>query len=488
MKLTDADVDRFIATHGAEVEARYKADERTYKAVKPQLKLRQIFIAKLERAAARRRRARAARAAGRSGCGQRRGLGERRPRQDATQKDEPRRTTKKAAEAGRHADRGREGQARGRARGDRGRQAEVRRRREAAQHRRGFKANGGELGWRTADNAMLGDKAVSDAVKALKPGEMTPVITTDQRRVPRDRRGRSAKATCYDQVKHEIAKELARDVWGKEAAKRAAIAALDKARGGVGLNLDQMYEKEKTPEGPGGIDIQQIINDPNLTDEQKQQLLQMMLQQGQKSGAIVVESKDQPAAWYAQADGAASARPRGRRRRHRHRRRRPQRLGRKALAAARPLRPQARPLRPQARRLRRLARRAPAAGSGAGSAAATTPAAAPTPPAAADITPSSDVLPQFGEVEKPTVARFGPAPRSSTMSGIGSSKEAAAALFDELSPGMLAKQVYEGDGGYIVVQLISRSAAQGRRTSTRTPIGSSRSCARRARRRSSRSG
>ena len=57
------------------------------------------------------------------------------------------------------------------------------------------KANGGELGWRTADNAMLGDKAVTDAVKALKPGEMTPVITTDQRRVPRHRRGRSAKAT-----------------------------------------------------------------------------------------------------------------------------------------------------------------------------------------------------------------------------------------------------------------------------------------------------
>jgi hypothetical protein len=66
------------------------------------------------------------------------------------------------------------------------------------------------------------------------------------------------------------------------------------------------------------------------------------------------------------------------------------------------------------------------------------------------------VLPQFGEVQKPTVARFGPAPRSSTMSGIGSSKEAAAALFDELSPGMLAKRVYEGDGGYAVVQLITR--------------------------------
>lgn len=42
------------------------------------------------------------------------------------------------------------------------------------------------------------------------------------------------------------------------------------------------------------------------------------------------------------------------------------------------------------------------------------------------------------------------------MSGIGSSKEAAAALFDELSPGMLAKRVYEGDGAYTVVQLITR--------------------------------
>ena len=32
-----------------------------------------------------------------------------------------------------------------------------------------------------------------------------------------------------------------------------------------------------------------------------------------------------------------------------------------------------------------------------------------------------------------------------------------AALFDELTPGMLAKKVYEGDGAYAVVQLISRS-------------------------------
>src|SRR5260221_9818793 len=48
MRIGDADVDRFLAGHTDEVQARYKADERTYKAVKPQLKLREIFIAKLE--------------------------------------------------------------------------------------------------------------------------------------------------------------------------------------------------------------------------------------------------------------------------------------------------------------------------------------------------------------------------------------------------------------------------------------------------------
>jgi len=46
LKITDADVDRFVAGHKDEIEARYKADERTYKGVKPQVLLRQIFIAK----------------------------------------------------------------------------------------------------------------------------------------------------------------------------------------------------------------------------------------------------------------------------------------------------------------------------------------------------------------------------------------------------------------------------------------------------------
>src|SRR5690242_10864915 len=51
MHLTDADVSRYLQAHEADVKARYKADERTYKDVKPQLQLREIFIAKAEPAA-----------------------------------------------------------------------------------------------------------------------------------------------------------------------------------------------------------------------------------------------------------------------------------------------------------------------------------------------------------------------------------------------------------------------------------------------------
>src|SRR5262245_18617947 len=46
MRLGEADIKRFLEGHGAEVEARYKADERTYKGVKPQIEIREIFIPK----------------------------------------------------------------------------------------------------------------------------------------------------------------------------------------------------------------------------------------------------------------------------------------------------------------------------------------------------------------------------------------------------------------------------------------------------------
>jgi hypothetical protein len=43
------------------------------------------------------------------------------------------------------------------------------------------------------------------------------------------------------------------------------------------------------------------------------------------------------------------------------------------------------------------------------------------------------------------------------MPGINGSKEAQAALFDELSPGMIAKRLYETKDGFVLLQLIART-------------------------------
>jgi hypothetical protein len=237
-------------------------------------------------------------------------------------------------------------------------------------------------------------------------------------------------------------------VWSKEAAKRDALEALAKARGGTGKNLDDLFEKEPTKPG---FDLQDIMNNPNLTPEQKQQLFQQLLQsqQGQKHGALEVHEKDVPVAWYADADGAGqsaggSAAPAA--------------AGTTAAGSAAPAAAPTGGATPAA------GSAAPPTGSAgsAGSAASTgsaTPAEAPAAPAApVEITASSDVLPQFGEIAKPKVNRYGPAPRQDKMQGIGGSKPAIEALFDELAAGNLGKKIYEGDGGsYVVLQLINRS-------------------------------
>ena len=494
MKLTDADVERFLSTHAADVEARYKTDERTYKGVKPQLQLRQIFIAKLEdeKPATPPTPPPPAPGAG-SAAGSGAGSGS-----AAAPVAPPKVEEKKAAgpKVGMSIDDAKKKLEDARASIAAGKQKFV----DAAKQLNtdeAMKASGGELGWRTADNAMLGDKAVTDAVKALKPGEMTPVIPTDRGVFLVMAESKREGDLSFDQVKSELAKELAKDVWAKEAAKRAALAALEKARGGTGMNLDQMYEKEEAPSSPG-LDINQILNDPNLTQEQKQKILQMMLQQQQgKSGALEIESTDVPAAWYAQADGpsgsAATTPPAG--------------SGtaptpaagsanapksgaatapKTGAGSATPTAPKTGSAAPTAPKTGSATAPATGAGSalpaaGAGSATATPPptgsagsTAAPatgsgsatgavpptTPPApaAVEVVPSTDTLPAFDTVKPPNVTRFGPAPRSSSMSGLGTSKEAVAALFDELSPGMLAKKVYEADGGFVLMQLISRSA------------------------------
>ncbi len=87
---------------------------------------------------------------------------------------------------------------------------------------------------------------------------------------------------------------------------------------------------------------------------------------------------------------------------------------------------------------------------------ATTPPAPPAP-VVEDLAPSKDQLPAIGDVPKAHVNRLGPSPRSKQMPGLGQSKEAVDAVFDELKPGELAPRIFFADNAYILVQLVSRA-------------------------------
>ena len=485
MKLTDADTQRYLTEHAAEVEARYKADERTYTSVKPQLALREIFSPKAVPAAAKPDEpAKADDKAAKPADGK--------AAKPADDKAKPADKTAKADDKAKPADKTAKAD-------DKAKPAEPARpvkpvglpvdaakakldavraeiaagkltfpdaeRQLAAVSSEDAPADNGDRGWQPADGASLGDKAVNDAVKTLKAGEMTPVIASDRGVYLVFASAKREGDLSFDQVKNEIATVLAKDIWSKEAAKRAALDALAKAE--AGKPLDQMFER--APARPGGGGIEEILQNPNLTQEQKQQILEQLMQQQQKHGSLDVHElerrsrevqdegdreavarrsrdvqdegdreADVPVAWYADADGSAkaggSAAPAP---------------GATAPAAEAPPAPPAAPATGSAA----PTGAAPAAGSAA-------PAAAtPTKPAPApEIVASKDTLPQFGEVARPKVEHFGPSPRQAKMLGVGGSKQAIDALFDELAPGGVAKKVYDGDGGsYILLQLVSRA-------------------------------
>lgn len=415
--VSEEDVARYLAAHGAEVEAKFKADERLYKGVKPQVRVRQIFVAKAKPAAP--APAAAAPAAGAAA-----------PAAPAAAPAAP------AAPAPAVL-------------ADAGKTKLEAARTEILAKKRTFvevakqlsseaveRASGGDQGWRTKETPALPETALNDAVKTLKVGEVSEVITTENGfylvTVQEERQG----DLTLDQVKAEIAGDLAKDGWAKEAARRAAIAALDAAQKGVIKDLNKLYKPTARP-SPGTRDIQQLLNDPSLTPEMKQQLLQQFLQQsGDKSGSLSYESENVPAAWtddQAPAGGAAPA------------------AGGAAPAAAGAA--------PAAGAT--AAPAAPAAGATAAPAAgAVDPAAAPAAPvelsAAELMKPSTEQLPEMAAVEPPNVERAGPTPRATRLPELGTSKLAAKAVFDDLAAGQLSQQIYEVDGSYVLVQLIER--------------------------------
>ena len=440
LQITDADLKRYLEAHGADVQARYKADERTYKGVKPELAIRQIFIPKARPEAAKPADDKTAKAADKKPADDKTAkAADKKPTDDKTAKTADRKTTDDKADKkpgvgdapkpyGLPVDVAKAKLEAARASIAAGKLTFVEAEKQlAADASEDAPATNGDRGWHKIDAPGLDEKAVDDAVKTLKAGEMTPVITTDRGVYLVIATEKREGDLSFDQVKLEIAKELARAAWGKEAAKRGALEALAKAQAGKGL--DQLFERELVKPPGGGIE--DIINNPSIPDEQKQQIIQeymKRLQQQQKHGALEVHEQDVPVAWYADADGSGTG----------------------SAGAATPAAGAAAPA---------AAPAAPAAGS-AGSAAGKAPAvAAPAAaPAPVIVAASTEVLPELGTVAPAKVNRLGPSPRQLAMPGIGRSKDAINALFDELMPGGLAKHVYEGDGdSYVVIQLIDRA-------------------------------
>ncbi len=383
IRATEADVERYLKDHDADVQARYKADARTYKATKPAIKLRQIFIAKAVDAP---------KPAEGPGAGS--GSGSATPAPDkkapvAKPIGMPIDDAKKALEAVKTASKEKFIASAKELNTD-----------DAA------KAAAGDIGWHSVENAALGDKILNDAVKALKPGEMTAVLTTDKGAFLLMVDDKREGDLSYDQVKRELGWEMAKDLWAKEAAKRAAIAGLEAAKG---KKLDDVFEKAKPEGGGGGItpeQLQQLLDDPNTPEQTKVQIRNMLNSMGGVHGALEVPSKDVPAGWFEAQAGAAGS--------------------------------------------------AGSAGSGAGSA---TPKATPAPtgPAPA-VVASNDPLPTIETVKGHTERYFGKE-RTAQMPGVGQSKEAIADLFENLQPGQLGSRVYDTDGGFVILQLVQRPPA-----------------------------
>jgi hypothetical protein len=451
MKLGEADIKRYLDGHTAEVEARYKTDERLYKAVKPQLALREIFIPKAYPQAAK--------------------PADKKPADKSAKPDDKKPADDKSAKADDKKPADKKPADKKLAAGDanpRGLLPEVARakleavRADIAAGKLKFAAaetqlaadssddsprDNGDRGWRTAETAGLEDPAINDAVKKLKAGEMTPVIVTERGAYLLIATDKREGDLSFDQVKLDLAKTLAEDTWSKEAAKRAALAALGQAQGGK--NLDQLFDRELIKQQPGSFE--ELLNNPDMTPEQRQQIQQLLEKQRQlrdKHGSREVHEQDVPVGWFADADGpSGSSTPAT-----------PGSAAPAAPAAGTDKRSPAAPVPAAAAPAPGAGTPAAgAAGSGTGSAAASATPATPAAPAPM-IEASKDVLPPFGDVPKAKLNRLGPSPRETKMPGVGGSKAAIDALFEELAPGAVAKTVYEGEGGaYVVLQLINRA-------------------------------
>lgn len=374
MALGDDELASYLASHDEEVSKKYKEDERLYKGVGAQVRVRQIMF--------KRQNPPASQAGDSEAPAEAPGTGEAAP--PSTDTPDPGKLAAQNAHQELVAG------------ADFGALAA-----KVSEDDRS-KRKGGDLGWKSLKNPGLGAKELADALATLEVGAFSEVIETSRGYYILKVEDKREGDLTYDQVKHEIAEKLAGDYYAREAARRDAQTALDKAM--AGKKLDELFERQKAPASPG-FDPSQLPPElqQQITPEQLQELLRNMNEQG----ALTFESKDIPAESMWQG---AESRP----------------------AADQPAPPQ------------------PAGGS-----AAATPGTAE--PAPAEPAAGAEAIPQVEGIA-PKVQSIGPFQRDAEgeITGLGKSKELMDVIFDQLADGQLAPKVYEVDGNFVVVQVVSR--------------------------------
>lgn len=371
--LSDADIEAYASTHEEAVEKKYEADAANYKDVKPQARVREIFFERETPNAEPPADDGAAAGAGADGKPA--------PKKQAKQAEDP--AKKKAEQAHRRLAAGADFATLATKLSDDERSAK----------------KGGDLGWRTVSAPGLGHAKLGEALAKLKPGEISDVIDTPRGfyilRVDELREG----DLSLDQVRLEIAADMARDYYAREDALRAAEAALAQVQ--AGKKLDELFEREAKPVTPSpGFDIEELRkNLPPGTDIQE-----VLDGLRKKQGAIIVESKDIPAETTAEPEPA----------------------------------------------------KADDSAAGAADADAKADEAA-AEKKTEDRPPADAKIPVPVDVKAPKLHKAGPFSRDAEkVPGVGESAELVKALFDQLENGQVADRVFEVDDGFVVVQLVQR--------------------------------
>ena len=197
LRITDADLDRYLAAHEAEVKATYV--EASWKG-KKQVRVRRVFVAATPP-----------------------------PLTGAAPTIDPARAKLDAARAEIAAGKKTFAQVA-----------------SALDADEGFRNKGGDWGWYDEAAMTLPEPALNDAVKALtEPNAVSPVVVAGAGFYLLQVSDRRAGDLTFDQVKRDLAEKLARPAWGQEAARRAALLALETAKT-AGKSLKDLYPAEQT--------------------------------------------------------------------------------------------------------------------------------------------------------------------------------------------------------------------------------------------------